>query len=168
MEIVATSGTAGAVYWPGRDAAMAAANGLGARFGRPIVTGLGVAQDETSWFVRVDFHSMQDGDTFLIVRNSSDAEQVAAEVQRILDLNQAAIIADVEAMNAAYEKQLEAEKAAFVPPHRNTAEGRHAQRRASALQGWVKRRAKKIMQAEQAHQMMKLSDNQQRGANNVG
>lgn len=132
------AGAADVVNWTSVGEAMAHANELGARYGRPILTGLGVAEDDTSWFIRVDLHSMEDGDSFMIVRNPMDQRMVATEVQRIADLNKARAIADMQRMNDAYAAQLAAEVEA------QTAEAnkkrKREQHRAAALAGWRKRR----------------------------
>lgn len=122
-----SGGVADVVNWVSVGEAMAHANELGARYGRPIITGLGVAEDAISWYIRVDLHSMEDGDTFMLVRNPMDQRQVATEVQRIADLNKARAIADMQRMNEAYAAKL-------------AADATRERRSAAAKAGWRKRR----------------------------
>ena len=138
MGIAGSGGVADVVNWVSVGEAMAHANELGARYGRPIITGLGVAEDDISWYIRVDLHAMEDGDTFMIVRNPMDQRMVATEVQRIADLNKLRAIADMERMNAAFAAKLEAESAWTAELEKR--EQQRQRRSASAKAAWRKRR----------------------------
>lgn len=89
-------------------AAWAFSNTLAEKYGRPLVTGIGVAEKQDGatgegmgvWYVRVDFHSAESGDAFLLLweGNEADVQAVRSLHHLYVDLNKQAMRREQERM----------------------------------------------------------------------
>lgn len=96
-----------------KEAAWRFSVALASEYGRPIVTGIGVAEEQTrdpesgepvgtgKWYVRVDFHNAENGRSYAVFRdsyamlrdgNETDKQVVAAEYARMAELNKQAML----------------------------------------------------------------------------
>lgn len=96
------------------NAAWAFAQTLGQQYGRPVVTGIGLAEVQDGqgagtgqWYVRVDIHDAQ-GDGYLVLWDGDqrDEQQVQARVAVALEVNKQAMAAEDEKMHAAYARKV--------------------------------------------------------------
>lgn len=129
----------------GKAEAQAASLLLAQQYGRPICTGVSVYQPDGSpenpdapWAVGVYFHSMEEGDTTVLVHCRADERLVAEEYTRVSLANQAALRREREQMNVDAEARLQAQIAAQEIEASNAR--KREQHRAAALKGWRKRR----------------------------